>query len=76
MNRLEFNYITLTVALSVKKVRRVFHLLNLPYISHTIQPDDRSRVLKVSGQEDVPVIIERETTLYESTEIAIYLSQR
>jgi len=58
-----------------EKVRRVFRALNLNYESHLIEPDDRRKVEEVSGQENVPVIIDGETVVNESTDIAGYLDE-
>lgn len=58
-----------------EKTRRTFRAFNLEYESHLIEPDDRSEVEEVSGQQQVPVIADGETIMNESTDIAVYLDE-
>ena len=56
-----------------EKTRRALRTLHLDYDSHIIDPQDRSKVQEVSGQEQVPVITEGDTVVNDSSEIFEYL---
>jgi len=56
-----------------EKTRRALRTLHLEYDSQIIDPQDRSKVEEVSGQEKVPVIIEGDTVVNDSSEILKYL---
>lgn len=58
-----------------EKARRGFRALGLSYDSQIIDPGDRSRVEQISGQPSVPVIVDGDTTLPESTDIVTYLDK-
>lgn len=52
-----------------EKVRLALALEGLKFESRTIEPDDRSEVVKISGQEKVPVLVEGDRVLLESNRI-------
>jgi glutathione S-transferase len=53
-----------------EKVRLALGIENLEYESRLIEPSDRSKVLEVSGQEKVPVLVEEDgKVLLESNRI-------
>ena len=56
-----------------EKARKTFRALGLDYESHLVDPDDRSEVVEVSGQEKVPVIIDGKTIVNDSTDIFEYM---
>lgn len=56
-----------------EKVRRTLRFLGIEYESHIVDPKDRSEVKKISGQRLVPVIVDGETVVYDSTAIIEYL---
>ena len=47
----------------------------MQYESQVIDPEDRSSVIEISGQEKVPTIVDGETVMNESTDIVAYLDQ-
>jgi|GEM_PF-892216 len=59
-----------------EKVRRALRFFNCGYESREIDPGDRSEVLRVSGQESVPLVVDGDTTLAGSTRIIEYLDER
>ena len=52
-----------------EKVRLALALEGLDYQSRVILPDDRAEVVRVSGQEKVPVLVEEGRVLLESNRI-------
>ena len=58
-----------------EKVRYALRRLDLRYESVEIEPSDRSAVLAASGQEKVPVLVDGETVVRDSTRILRYLVQ-
>jgi len=53
-----------------EKVRLALAIEGIGYESHVIDPDDRSEVLRLSGQERVPVLVEEDgSVLLESNRI-------
>ena len=56
-----------------EKVRYAMRRLDLRYESAEIDPSDRSAVKAVSGQEKVPVLVDGETVISDSTRILRYL---
>lgn len=56
-----------------EKTRRTFRALHLNYNSHVVNPEDRSQVKEVSGQTKVPVIVEGETVVNDSSDIYEYM---
>ncbi|HKJ69200.1 MAG TPA: glutathione S-transferase family protein [bacterium] len=56
-----------------EKARRTFRILGMDYESHMIDPRDRSEVREVSGQPEVPVIVDGENVVYDSDAIIEYL---
>lgn len=56
-----------------EKVRRTLRLLGLEYESHLVDPTDRSEVRKISGQSLVPVLVDGDTVVNDSTAIIEYL---
>jgi len=58
-----------------EKARRAFRFLNLEYESHLVSPSDRSEVIAVSGQSGVPVIVDNDTEVHDSTAIIEYLDE-
>lgn len=51
--------------------------LGLDFIARQVDPDDRSRVEEVSGQENVPVLVDpnTDTVMPESDDIVEYLEE-
>jgi glutathione S-transferase len=43
-----------------EKVRLALELTNQPFESHVIDPDDRSEVRRLSGQSDVPLLVDHD----------------
>lgn len=58
-----------------EKVRRVLRDYDLDWVSHEIDPTDRSEVERISGQRLVPVIVDGDTVVNDSTEIIKYLDK-
>ncbi len=56
-----------------EKVRYALRKLDLRYENAEIDPADRSSVKAVSGQEKVPVLVDGETVIHDSTRILRYL---
>lgn len=56
-----------------EKVRRVLRELGLQYESLEIDPKDRSPVEEVSGQPLVPVLVDGERVVVDSTRIVEHL---
>ncbi len=56
-----------------EKVRYALRRLDLRYENAEIDPADRSAVKAVSGQEKVPVLVDGETVVHDSTRILRYL---
>jgi glutathione S-transferase len=56
-----------------EKVRFAMRRLDLRYESVEIDPADRTAVKAVSGQEKVPVLVDGETVVHDSTRILRYL---
>jgi len=56
-----------------EKVRYALRRLDLRYDSAEIDPSDRRAVKEISGQEKVPVLVDGETVVYDSTRILRYL---
>jgi glutathione S-transferase len=61
------NCVKVRVALAIKK---------LPYELENIRPMDRSGVIRVSGQGLVPVLVDGEKAVADSTAILVYLDER
>lgn len=59
-----------------EKVRLALVLEGLPYDSVLVNPDDREETRKVSGQEEVPVLVDGTEVLSDSTTILRYLAGR
>ena len=59
------------------KVRQKMTELGLDFIARQVDPDDRSRVKDVSGQTNVPVLVDpnTDTTMPESDDIVDYLDE-
>lgn len=59
------------------KVRQKLTDLGIDFIARQVDPDDRSRVKEVSGQESVPVLVDpnRDVTMPESDDIVEYLEE-
>jgi len=57
-----------------EKTRRTLALLDLSYESRLIEPGDRSEVLEISGQRRVPVLVDGDTVVPDSTRIYEYLN--
>ena len=59
------------------KVRQKMTELGLDFIARQVDPDDRSRVKEVSGQTNVPVLVDpnTDTTMPESDDIVDYLDE-
>ena len=59
------------------KVRQKMTELGLDFIARQVDPNDRSRVEEVSGQENVPVLVDpnTDTTMPESDDIVEYLEE-
>ena len=58
-----------------EKVRRALDYYDLEYKSHIIDPADRSEVEEISGQSLVPVIVDGDNVVNDSTEIIKYLDE-
>ena len=58
------------------KVRVALGLKNLPYEIENIKPMDRSGVIHVSGQGLVPVLVDGDKAVADSTAILLYLDER
>jgi glutathione S-transferase len=56
-----------------EKVRSALRRMEVRYESVEIDPADRSSVREVSGQEKVPVLVDGETVIQDSTRILRYL---
>jgi glutathione S-transferase len=56
-----------------EKVRYAMKRLDLRYESVEIDPSDRGAVKAVSGQEKVPVLVDGDTVIHDSTRILRYL---
>jgi glutathione S-transferase len=56
-----------------EKVRSTLKRMDLKYESVEIDPSDRSGVKAVSGQELVPVLVDGDATIHDSTRILRYL---
>lgn len=61
------NCIKVRVALAIKK---------LPYDVENIRPMDRSEVIRLSGQGLVPVLVDGEKAVADSTAVLLYLDER
>jgi len=59
-----------------EKARRTLRLLGLDYESHLVDPKDRSVVRKISGQPLVPVLVDGDTVVNDSTTIIEYLDRQ
>lgn len=59
------------------KVRKKMTDLGIDFIARAVDPHDRSRVKEISGQENVPVLVDpnTETTMPESDDIVDYLDE-
>ena len=59
------------------KVRQKMTELGLDFIARQVDPNNRTRVEEVSGQEDVPVLVDSNTntTMPESDDIVKYLEE-
>ncbi len=59
------------------KVRQKMTELGLDFIARQVDPNDRTRVKEVSGQEGVPVLVDSNTntTMPESDDIVKYLEE-
>ncbi len=59
------------------KVRKKMTNLQLDFIARQVDPNDRSRVEEISGQENVPVLVDpnTDTTMPESDDIVEYLEE-
>jgi glutaredoxin 3 len=59
------------------KVRQKMTELGIDFIARAVDPDDRSRVEEVSGQTNVPVLVDpnTDTTMPESDDIVDYLEE-
>lgn len=59
------------------KVRSKMTELGIDFIARQVDPDDRSRVKEVSGQTNVPVLVDpnTDTTMPESDDIVDYLEE-
>ena len=59
------------------KVRKKMTDLGIDFIARAVDPHERSRVKEVSGQENVPVLVDpnTETTMPESDDIVDYLDE-
>ena len=58
------------------KVRVALAIKNLPYEIENIKPMDRSGVVRVSGQGLVPVLVDGDKAVADSTAILLYLDER
>ena len=60
------------------KVRQKMTDLGLDFIARQVDPNDRSRVEEVSGQTNVPVLVDTntDTTMPESDDIVDYLDEK
>ena len=58
------------------KVRIALAIKNLPHDIENIKPMDRSGVIRVSGQGLVPVLVDGEKAVADSTAILLYLDER
>ncbi|MFT4892972.1 MAG: glutaredoxin 3 [Candidatus Nanohaloarchaea archaeon] len=59
------------------KVRSKMTELGIDFIARQVDPDDRSRVEEVSGQTNVPVLVDpnTDTVMPESDDIVEYLEE-
>lgn len=59
------------------KVRQKMTDLGIDFIARAVDPNDRSRVEEVSGQTNVPVLVDpnTDTTMPESDDIVDYLEE-
>jgi glutathione S-transferase len=59
------------------KVRQKMTDLGIDFIARAVDPDNRSRVEEVSGQTNVPVLVDpnTDTTMPESDDIVDYLDE-
>ncbi|EGQ43755.1 MAG: Glutaredoxin 2 [Candidatus Nanosalina sp. J07AB43] len=59
------------------KVRQKMTDLGIDFIARAVDPNDRSRVEEVSGQTNVPVLVDpnTDTTMPESDDIVDHLEQ-
>jgi glutathione S-transferase len=59
------------------KVRQKMTDLGIDFIARAVDPNDRSRVEEVSGQTNVPVLVDpnTDTTMPESDDIVEHLEQ-
>ncbi|MEF8880393.1 MAG: glutathione S-transferase N-terminal domain-containing protein [Candidatus Nanohaloarchaea archaeon] len=59
------------------KVRQKMTDLGLDFIARQVDPKDRNRVEEISGQENVPVLVDpnKDTTMPESDDIVDYLEE-
>ncbi|MBA2564471.1 MAG: glutathione S-transferase N-terminal domain-containing protein, partial [Gemmatimonadetes bacterium] len=58
------------------KVRRALELKGLPFDTEDIAPMDRSAPKRASGQALVPVLVDGERAIADSTAILLYLEER
>ena len=58
------------------KVRVALAIKSLPYEIENIKPMDRSGVIRLSGQGLVPVLVDGEKAVADSTAILLYLDER
>ncbi len=58
-----------------EKVRRALNYYGLEYESHIIDPADRSKVREISGQPLVPVLVDGNNVVHDSTRIITYLDE-
>jgi glutathione S-transferase len=56
-----------------KKVRIALNFKGLPYESVAVDPKDRAPVVEVSGQPLTPVLVHRDTVVFDSAAILRYL---
>lgn len=55
------------------KVRMALGFKQIPYVRKPIRPDDRERIVALSGQPRTPVLQHGETVIFDSNGIARYL---
>lgn len=58
------------------KVRKILEYKRLPYTTVDITPFQRREILRISGQKRVPVLVDGDTVVCDSTRIAEHLEAR
>lgn len=58
-----------------RNVRKKLDELGLDFVVRTIDPDNRERVEEVSGQQEVPVLVDGEEVIKDSEKIINYLEE-